>query len=144
MILFLVQKYDQTIHENLFEQTNENCTISHIWENSKAFNITILHGPRYAKVALKDHQLLVNLKSISFQSKKGKVNAWYKLTRNYFENQNFTLFEEKIVKKDFCSQFRVKQDVSSEYYVINFYTSGTTLSALKIIAHSYQKKEFRS
>ena len=63
-------------------------------------------------VALKDFQLSVNLELISFQIKKENVDAWYKLKRNYFENQNFTIFEEK---------------ESLEYYVINFCTSGRTL-----------------
>ena len=78
-------------------------------------------------VALKDYKLSVNLESTSFQIKKENVDAWYKRTRNYFENQNFTIFEERKVNRDLCSQFKVKQDVSSEYYVINFYASGRTL-----------------
>ena len=48
-------------------------------------------------VALKDFQLSVNLESILFQIKKENVDAWYKLKRNYFENQNFTIFEERKV-----------------------------------------------
>ena len=51
-------------------------------------------------VALKDYQLSVNLETISFQINKKNVNAWYKLTRNYFENQNFTIFEKKKVNRD--------------------------------------------
>ena len=78
-------------------------------------------------VALKDYQLSVSLESISFQTKKENVDAWYKLTRNYFANQNVTIFEERKVNRGLCSQFKVKQDVSWEYYVINFYTSDRTL-----------------
>ena len=78
-------------------------------------------------VALKDNQLSVNLESISFQIKKENMDAWYKLTRNYFENQNFSVLEERKVNRDLCSQFKVKQDVSWEYYVINFCASGRTL-----------------
>ena len=78
-------------------------------------------------IALKDYQLSVNLESISFQIKKENVDGWYKLTRNYFENQNFTIFVERKVNEDLCNQFKVKQDVSSEYYVINLYASGRTL-----------------
>ena len=37
---------------------------------------------------------------------------WYKLTRNSFENQNFTIFEETKVNRD---------------YAINFYASSRTL-----------------
>ena len=47
-------------------------------------------------VAPKDYQLSVNLELISFQIKKENVQAWYKLTRIYFENQNFTIFEERV------------------------------------------------
>ena len=78
-------------------------------------------------VALKDDQLSVNLELISFQIKKKNVDAWYKFTRNYFENQNFTIFEERKVNRGLCSQFKVKQDLSLEYYAINFYASGRTL-----------------
>ena len=63
---------------------------------------------------MKDHQLSGNLESISFQIKKENVDAWCKLTRNYFENQSFARFEERKVKKDICSQFKVKQDISPE------------------------------
>ena len=82
---------------------------------------------RYAMVALKDYQLSVNVESISFQIKKENVEMWYNLTRNYFENQNFTIFEERKVNRDLCSQSRVKQDISSEYSVINFQVSDRTL-----------------
>ena len=82
---------------------------------------------RYAMVALKDYQLSVNVESISFQIKKENVEMWYNLTRNYFENQNFTVFEERKVNRDLCSQSRVKQDISSEYSVINFQVSDRTL-----------------
>ena len=78
-------------------------------------------------VAPKDYQLSVNLELISFQIKKENVQAWYKLTRIYFENQNFTIFEEKSVLIDLCSQFKVKQGVSSVYYVLSLYASGRTL-----------------
>ena len=78
-------------------------------------------------VALKDYQLSVNVESISFQIKKENVEMWYNLTRNYFENQNFTIFEERKVNRDLCSQSRVKQDISSEYSVINFQVSDRTL-----------------
>ena len=67
------------------------------------------------------------LESISFQIKKENVDAWHKLTKNYFENQNFTIFEERKVYRYLCSKFKVKQDVSSEYYVINFHASDKTL-----------------
>lgn len=60
----------------------------------------------------------VNLKSILFQIKKENVDAWYKLTRNYFENQNFAISEERKINRDICSKFRVKKDVRSEHYVI--------------------------
>ena len=82
---------------------------------------------RYAMVALKDYQLSVNVESISFQIKKENVEMWYNLTRNYFENQNFTIFQERKVNRDLCSQSRVKQDISSEYSVINFQVSDRTL-----------------
>ena len=78
-------------------------------------------------VALKDYQLSVNVESISFQIKKENVEMWYNLTRNYFENQNFTIFQERKVNRDLCSQSRVKQDISSEYSVINFQVSDRTL-----------------
>ena len=52
---------------------------------------------------------------------------WYNLTRNYFENQNFTIFQERKVNRDLCSQSRVKQDISSEYSAINFQVSDRTL-----------------
>ena len=55
------------------------------------------------------------------------VDAWYKFTRNYFENQNFTIFEERKVNRGLCSQFKVKQDLNLEYYAINLYASGRTL-----------------
>ena len=82
---------------------------------------------RYAMVALKDYQLSVNVESISFQIKKENVEMWYNLTRNYFENQNFTIFQERKLNRDLCSQSRVKQDISSEYSVINFQVSDRTL-----------------
>ena len=41
------------------------------------------------------------------------------------------IFEERKVNKTLCSKFRVKQDVSSEYYVINFYASSRTLINFK-------------
>ena len=72
-------------------------------------------------VALEDYQLSQDLESILFQIKKENVDLWYKLTWNNFENQNFTSFEERKVNRDLCSQFKVKQDVNLEYYVINFY-----------------------
>ena len=78
-------------------------------------------------VALKDYQFSVNVESISFQIKKENVEMWYNLTRNYFENQNFTIFQERKVNRDLCSQSRVKQDISSEYSVINFQVSDRTL-----------------
>ena len=78
-------------------------------------------------VALKDYQLSVNVESISFQIKKENVEMWYNLTRNYFENQNFTIFQERKLNRDLCSQSRVKQDISSEYSVINFQVSDRTL-----------------
>ena len=81
----------------------------------------------HAIAALKVFQLSVNLESISFQIKKENEDAWYRLTKNYFENQNFTIFEARKFTRDLCSQFKLKQDVSSEYYVINFYASGRTL-----------------
>ena len=50
-------------------------------------------------VTLKDYQLSVNLESISFQIEKENVDARYKITRNYFENQNFSIFEERKVNR---------------------------------------------
>ena len=61
-------------------------------------------------VTLKDYQLSVNLESISFQIENENVDVRYKFTRNYFENQNFSIFEERKVNRDLCSQFKVKQD----------------------------------
>ena len=78
-------------------------------------------------VALKDYKLSVNVECISFQIKKENVEMWYNLTRNYFENQNFTIFQERKVNRDLCSQSRVKQDISSEYSAINFQVSDRTL-----------------
>ena len=78
-------------------------------------------------VALNDYQLSLNLELILFQIKKENVDLWYELTWDNFENQNFTSFEERKVNRDLCSQFKVKQDVSLEYYVINFYVSDRTL-----------------
>ena len=76
---------------------------------------------------LKDYQLSVNLESISFQIEKENVDARYKITRNYFENQNFSIFEERKVNRGLCGHFKVKQDIGLEYYIINFYASGRTL-----------------
>ena len=50
-------------------------------------------------VTLKDYQLSVNLESISFQIEKENVHARHKLTSNYFENQNFSIFEERKVNR---------------------------------------------
>ena len=55
------------------------------------------------------------------------MDAWYKLKSSYSENQNVTLFKERKVNRGLCSQFNVKQDVSLEYCVINFYALGRTL-----------------
>ena len=44
-----------------------------------------------------------------FGKEKENVGMWYKLTRTYFKNQNFTIFEEKTVNRNFCSQFKVKK-----------------------------------
>ena len=77
-------------------------------------------------VTLKDYQLSVNLESISFQIEKENVDARYKITRNYFENQNFSIFEERKVNRGLCGHFKVKQDIGLEYYIINFYASGRT------------------
>ena len=62
-----------------------------------------------------ERSLSVNLESISFQIKMEDVVRWYKITRNYFENKNFTIFEERKINRYLSCQFKVKQERSSEY-----------------------------
>ena len=57
-------------------------------------------------------------------------------TTNYFGNQNLSISEEKKVKRDLCSQLKIDSDVSSEYYVINYFTPCRSLINTKIIAKS--------
>ena len=58
--------------------------------------------------------VLVNIESISFQSKAEHRELWLALTKSYFKNNNFENYAEKKANKEICIQFRAKSNSNLE------------------------------
>ena len=74
-------------------------------------------------VILKEFELSVNIESISFQTKVIFIKDWYEITKTYFKDNGFEILVEKLVNRDLCMQFKVKQLNGCEVYVFNFFTT---------------------
>ena len=55
---------------------------------------------------LKENELKVNQESISMQTRKDLVNAWYDIAKSYFHQAGFEIFDEKYVNNNTCKQFK--------------------------------------
>ena len=75
---------------------------------------------------LKENELKVNQESISMQTRKDLVNAWYDIAKSYFHQAGFDIYDEKYVNKNTCKQFKAKKlsEKEHESYVWKSFVTG--------------------